>query len=115
MYCLRCGRETEEEQAFCLDCQKDMSRYPVDPNAVVHIPARKQSPPKRLVRRRPGPEEQIRYLKRMLRVYMLLMAAAIVLIVCLAIPVIRDYSDSRTQIGQNYSTVKPVPSPEPAE
>ena len=113
MYCLRCGRETEEEQAFCLACQKDMSRDPVDPNAVVHIPTRKQNPPKRLVKRRPGPEEQIRFLKRKLRVYMLLLAAAIALIVCLAIPAIRDYSGSKTQIGQNYSTVKPA-STEPA-
>ena len=43
MFCLRCGRETENEQAFCLDCQKVMAAYPVDPNAVVQLPVRKQN------------------------------------------------------------------------
>ena len=71
MYCLRCGRETEEEQAFCLECQKEMAKYPVDPNAVVQLPPRKQAAPKKPVKRRVTPEEQIRLLKRRVRLYAL--------------------------------------------
>lgn len=113
MYCLRCGRETEDEQAFCLDCQKKMSQYPVDPNAVVMLPVRKQAAPKKPVKRRITPEEQIKLLKRRVRVYACLFIAALVTVMCLSIPLIRDIGKEKFQIGQNYSTVKP--STEPTE
>ena len=111
MYCLRCGKETEEEQAFCLDCQKEMAKYPVDPNAVVQIPVQKQSPPKKPVRRKATPEEQVRMLTRRLRICVCVLFAALVMIVILSVPVIRDYGKKQFQIGQNYSTVKPSPVP----
>ena len=113
MYCLRCGRETEEDQAFCLDCQKEMSQYPVDPNAVVMLPVRKQTAPKKPVKRRISPEEQVKLLRRRVRVYACLFAAALITVVCLSIPLIRDIGKEKFQIGQNYSTVKP--STEPTE
>ena len=111
MYCLRCGREPEEDQAFCLDCQKDMAKYPIDPNAVVQLPVRKQSAPKKPVKRRVPPEEQVKYLKRRVRIYACLLAAALIAVACLSIPVIRDYGKDKFQIGQNYSTVKPTTEP----
>lgn len=111
MYCLRCGRETEEDQAFCLDCQKDMAKYPIDPNAVVQLPVRKQSAPKKPVKRRVPPEEQVKYLKRRVRIYACLLAAALIAVAFLSIPVIRDYGKDKFQIGQNYSTVKPTTEP----
>lgn len=111
MYCLRCGRETEEEQAFCLDCQKEMANYPVDPNAVVQLPVRKQTPLRKPAKRRASAEEQVKLLKRRVRLYVCLLFAALVVIVCLSIPVIRDFGDDKFQIGQNYSTVKPATVP----
>ena len=113
MYCLKCGRETEDEQAFCLDCQKEMSKYPVDPNAVVTLPVRKQTPPRKPVKRKTPPEDQIRELKRRVRLYACLFALALVAAICLSIPFIRDIGKEKFQIGQNYSTVKP--STEPTE
>ena len=113
MYCLRCGRETEEDQAFCLDCQKEMSQYPVDPNAVVMLPVRKQTAPKKPVKRRISREEQVKLLRRRVRVYACLFAAALITAVCLSIPLIRDIGKEKFQIGQNYTTVKP--STEPTE
>ena len=111
MYCLRCGKETEEDQAFCLECQKEMAKYPVDPNAVVQLPPRKQAAPKKPVKRRVTPEEQIRLLKRRVRLYAGLLAAELILAICFAIPVIRDFGKTKFQIGQNYSTVKPSTQP----
>lgn len=108
MFCLRCGRETENEQAFCLDCQKVMAAYPVDPNAVVQLPVRKQNALKKTARRRVTPEEQIRVLRKRLRVCAGLLLAAVILIVCLSVPIIRDFGKQKFQIGQNYSTVKPA-------
>ena len=107
MYCLKCGRETEGEQAFCLACQKEMKNYPVDPNAAVRLPVRKQTAVKKSVRRRPSSEEQVNYLKRRLRICACLLAVALIVVVCMAIPLIRGYGKGNFQIGQNYSTVKP--------
>ena len=111
MYCLKCGRETDEEQAFCLDCQKEMAKYPVDPNAVVTIPVRKQAPPRKPVKRKTPPEDQIRELKRRVRLYACLFAVALVAAICLSIPFIRDIGKEKFQIGQNYSTGKPSTEP----
>ena len=111
MYCLKCGRETDEEQAFCLDCQKEMAKYPVDPNAVVTLPVRKQASPRKLVKRKTPPEDQIRELKRRVRLYACLFAVALVAAICLSIPFIRDIGKEKFQIGQNYSTVKPSTEP----
>ena len=111
MYCLRCGRETEEDQAFCLECQKEMAKCPVDPNAVVQLPVRKQAPPRKPAKRRISPEEQVKFLRRRIRLYTCLLAAALLVIVGLSIPAIRDYGKEQFQIGQNYSTVKPSTAP----
>ena len=111
MYCLRCGRETEEDQAFCLECQKEMAKYPIDPHAVVQLPVRKQAPPRKPVKRRISPEEQVKFLRRRIRLYTCLLAAALLVIVGLSIPAIRDYGKVKFQIGQNYSTVKPSTAP----
>ena len=107
MYCLKCGRETEDEQAFCLECQKIMTKYPIDPNAVVQLPPRKQSLPKKPVKRRAAPEDQMKALKRQVRILTCLFLAAVTLVVCLSIPFIQDYGKQKFQIGQNYTTVKP--------
>ena len=111
MYCLKCGRETEDEQAFCLDCQKEMAKYPVDPNAVVTIPVRKQTTPKKTNKRKIPPDEQLRELKRRVRVYACLFVIALIAAICLSIPFIRDIGKEKFQIGQNYSTVKPSTEP----
>ena len=108
MYCLRCGRETEDEQAFCLECQKEMAKYPVDPNAVVQIRVRKQISPKKAVKRKVTPEEQIKFLKRRLRLYACLFLIAVITLIFLSIPMIRYYGEQHFQIGQNYTTVKPT-------
>ena len=39
MSCLRCGRETAENQVFCKLCLEDMEKYPVKPGTTVQIPS----------------------------------------------------------------------------
>lgn len=111
MYCLRCGRETEDDQAFCLECQKEMAKYPIDPNVAVQLPVRRQAPPKKPVKRKILPEEQVKILRRRVRLFACLFAAALIAALCLAVPVIRDMESNKFQIGQNYSTVKPSTEP----
>lgn len=108
MFCLKCGRETENEQAFCLDCQKEMARYPVDPNTVVHLPVPNKSSPKKPVKRRIVPDEQIRLLKRRNRFLTGLILVCLIALIFLAIPMVRGVQTSKFQIGQNYSTIKPA-------
>lgn len=106
MYCLRCGRETDDEQAFCLDCQKEMAKYPVDPNAVVLLPKRNQGTPKKQPKRRPSPEDQVHALRKKVRLLACLLAAAVIAVACLTVSLVRLVKQDKQQIGQNYSTVK---------
>ena len=41
MYCLRCGRETENQQLFCKACLEYMSLHPVKSDTPVYLPVRK--------------------------------------------------------------------------
>lgn len=41
MACMKCGRPTEDTQAFCPECLDVMARYPVKKDIAVHIPKRK--------------------------------------------------------------------------
>lgn len=65
MNCLRCGVETENEEAFCENCRQEMAKYPVKPGTPVLITPREENdqerkPQKR--RRRPGRLTQLRRL-----------------------------------------------------
>lgn len=48
MNCLRCGRETEEQQVFCKACLDNMARHPVKSDTPIYLPVRKTNePPKK--------------------------------------------------------------------
>ena len=107
MYCLKCGKETLDDQAFCLECQKEMAKYPVDPGTVVQLPPKKQLSPKKTARRRFTPEEQVKILRKRVRLYACLFLAALIVIGCLCVPLVLQMRDERGQIGKNYTTAKP--------
>ena len=82
MYCMRCGRELKTEgQAFCPECQEFMAQYPVAPGTPVQIPHRAATPAPKKDRRKHHdrkPEDQVTYLKFLLRwltVLLVVMAA----------------------------------------
>lgn len=45
MNCIRCGKETEENQVFCNECLEDMERHPVRPGTPVQLPNRENRGP----------------------------------------------------------------------
>ena len=113
MYCMKCGREVEEGQVFCLDCQKEMAKYPVRPGTVVLLPKREDAhfPKKSQAKRRSGPtpEEQIKSLKRRLRVVTALLLVSLTLLAVLIYPTARVLLEERNlRPGQNYNAVTDV-------
>lgn len=108
MNCMKCGRETQTGQVFCPDCLEDMKKYPVNPTTTVRLP-RRYDPQlaKKQVRRKAVPEEeQIRLLKKRVKLLSWLLAAAVALIIALTIPTVKilvEESISKLP-GQNYSS-----------
>lgn len=108
MQCLKCGREIPAGQVFCQECGREMEQYPVEPGTAVLIPKRAQTAPaKKPPLRRPAipPEEQVRRLKRRLRIVTALLALSIAAS-ALATYLLRDriWPDPTKPLpGQNYS------------
>ncbi len=113
MNCMKCGREIPAEQVFCEECRAEMEKYPVKPGTVVQLPRRREeASAKKAARRRnvPTQEEQIQDMRRVIRSLLVLVLVQMVLIVCLAYPVVRNYLDSQKPLpGQNYSTHTDTP------
>ena len=107
MYCLKCGKETQDEHVFCDHCLEIMEQYPVKPGTPAPIPLRKTAAaPKKASRHRiVTQDEQIRRLRVTVRVL-----AGCLLIVSLLLgfflwqyfqkeePVLPE-----KEIGQNYT------------
>lgn len=108
MKCMKCGRETESDQAFCTDCLQDMNRYPVNPDVHVHLPVRTQTaaPRKQLIRRRTfTPEEQIHRLKKRLWILSGILAVTVALLCAMIYPTVKYFTRHYyLRPGQNYST-----------
>lgn len=75
MYCLKCGREIEGQQVYCDGCLEIMDRYPIKPGTPVQLP--KKNPiitqKKQSRRNTPSLEEQLRRMRRMVSVLILLL------------------------------------------
>lgn len=90
MGCLRCGKEAMDGSYFCEECLVGMKRYPVKPGTAVHLRTQKQeTQPKKVRIRRKAikPEEQLGWLKQLLKrlllVILILVAVIAVLIILL--------------------------------
>lgn len=112
MACMRCGRETEEGQVFCLKCRHSMAAYPVEPDTPVQLPRRSSAaPPKKQPRRRvPTPEERVVTLTHRVRHLTVAVFILLLLVIALAIPVVQNLSTNHIRTGQNY---KFLPASEP--
>ena len=113
MNCMRCNREIQDGQVFCLDCLAEMEKYPVRPDAPVRLP-RRPDPALRKALRKKGPleEEQIRSLKRQVVLLRWVLAAAIATIIFLTIPMVQDLVKENIRLlpGQNYSSDAAIPA-----
>ena len=109
MYCIKCGRETGENQVFCENCLQIMQQYPVKPGAVISLPRRntpaqeKKAP---VLHKEPSAADQLAQLRSMIRWLTAIIAVLSVLLSATAVMLIRtlDKQKART-IGQNYTIV----------
>ena len=110
MYCMKCGREMDSEQAFCEECLLDMEKYPVKPGTAVQLPIRKNTPAARkpIKRRTVSPEEQIIRLKKRIWVLTGSLLVAILLLCFMAQPTMEYFlRNYHLRPGQNYQTATP--------
>ncbi len=118
MNCLKCGREIDEGQVFCLECIEVMHKYPVKPGIAIQLPRRTETPllkkvyPKR--RQPPTMEEQIRILKRRIRRLAILWLITLALLAATVYPAVEYFLRQDILLpGQNYSTFSDADSTSP--
>ena len=106
MKCMRCGRDIEAGQVFCPECLENMSRHPVAPGTPIRIPRRPDPQLRRTVRRKQvSEEEQIRILKKRLRIMVWLFAITLAALIALSIPTVIHFTQEHNVLpGQNYSS-----------
>lgn len=105
--CIKCGRETVNEQVFCPDCQIEMQKYPVRPGTVVQLPSRKEeAAPKKVSRKKViSPEEQLESLKKQVRTLWLSLILVSLLAAALSVPAYQHWKEGQKKIGQNYTAI----------
>lgn len=109
MACLRCGKKTEERQAFCDSCLEEMQKHPVKPGVAIHLPQRDAVRPERKSparHREPETAEQIMHLRKMIRwlVGMLALLSVLLLMVAGMLLHVLEKDTSTGIIGRNYTT-----------
>lgn len=107
MNCLRCGKETKNEQVFCQDCIDSMEAYPVKPDIHIQLPSR-HSPaaPKKSYRRKRSMtvDEQITALKKNVhRLTAISLLLALLLSFACAMLVHNNAQKAESNVGRNYT------------
>lgn len=109
MYCMKCGKEIPEKQAFCDDCLAVMEQFPVKPETRILLPNRpvpntaKKTPTRKKV---PTVEERMARMRRAIQWLSVSLAVAIFALF-LSITLLADAmapDTSGNAIGQNYNT-----------
>lgn len=110
MRCLKCGRETENEQVFCDECLDAAKNYPVKAGTAIHLPKRapQEDPKKKPHRRALSPEDQLIVLHKAVR---WLLATSAVLAIALGIVAAMLFYELAQpnplpvrDLGRNYTT-----------
>ncbi len=97
MNCMRCGIEIEEPDVFCADCLADMERHPVKPGTPIQLPVRIPAPASKKARFRLQESKwtdkifMLKYIIVWLVVLIVLLAAALVLCICMLLQVTPDW------------------------
>ena len=108
MICLKCGKETIDENVFCQDCLQIMELYPVKPDTPVHLlqrPARsteKQPSHKKEV----SPQDTVKQLRLLVRCLAAVIAVLSVLLCITAGMLLQATNKDQpvSNIGRNYTT-----------
>lgn len=113
MFCLRCGRDTENEQVFCEKCLNTMKENPIKPGTAVQILDRDEyfSKKERKVRESVSPEVLVPQLRRTVRI---LISLILILSVSLGITawllfqsLSADELPMAGTMGRNYTSEQP--------
>ena len=119
MNCMKCGREIEEDHAFCSYCLLDMEQHPVKPGTVILLPSQDKPAGKKAVKKKkptPTPEEQVENLKKKLLIHRIgaaVLAVAVCGLIYLSGRVISEL-DIQRLLGQNYSSATDAEETEPS-
>ena len=110
MNCMKCGRETSDDMAFCPACLEDAKKYPVKPDVVIKLPEHHEAPQRKTQprKRTRTPDEQLKHLKKINRALVAVIAfllTATILLTSISIDFFRQL-DVQRLLGQNYSTAE---------
>ena len=97
MSCMRCGKETKEDQAFCDECLEEMEQYPIKPGTPIQLPLREDKPPVKRARFRLAESKWkdkiflLKYIIVWLVIVIVLLAAALALCICMLLKITPDW------------------------
>lgn len=106
MNCLKCGKETGEQDVFCSHCLEIMKQYPVKPGTAIILPQREaDSQEKKPTRRREASmNEQLLGHKKAIRWLLVTVCALLVALLFVSGMLLRLLQEQDQQIGKNYTT-----------
>ena len=108
MNCMKCGREIAAGQVFCNSCLEVMAKYPVKPDAAIHLPHRTEQPASKKTsnrKRQLSLEDQVILLRRRCRRLMVCLLLAILLLGASAAVILHYIPGDQVSlpIGRNYT------------
>lgn len=107
MGCLKCGKETKDEQVFCPGCMELMEAYPVKAEMYIQLPRRSvRTDPGKASRkhRSPSPEEKLKRMRKRQRWLIAVIAVLLALIGLLAAQLLQLYAAAdRPEQGKGYT------------
>lgn len=110
MYCLKCGKETRENQVFCEECLKDMEKCPVKPGTAIQLPQRTGKPQAKRPGHKPRslpPEEEVARLRKLVRrltAALVALALALCVVAAALAHTLLNQSDN-SHVGRNYTAI----------
>ena len=113
MWCLKCGKDTKNEQVFCPQCLAGMEAYPVKPDVHIQLPnhaARDAAKKNAKKKRAPSLEEQIENLRIRNRRLLLIILVLVLLLGVAAYALIpgTETPDIVENWGKNYTVETPT-------
>lgn len=108
MFCMKCGKQIQDAEAFCAECLEVMEKYPVKPGTHIQLPNRSDDGAKKAAQKKTlSTKEQNLRLRKTLRVLSAMLAVSLlslVVTVSLLVHTAQD-RDTKGAIGKNYNTV----------
>ena len=117
MNSMRCGKNTEDKAVFCPECREEMSRYPVKPGTLVHIPTRPAPDTRKPARKKKDQtlEEQLasaqQVIKGLLVTVLCLMLGLIICGIMLVMSMgdaVEQPEETQSPRTRNYTIVEPA-------